>query len=82
MVTNWGIMAVRVQIDQFKPREVTLERIESMKTCFSTYMLIQSYLDQSTMLSFRHSMVTNWGIMAVRVQIDQFKLREFNLEDT
>ena len=30
------------------------------------------------MRSFRHSMATNWSIMAPRAQMEQAKLKEFN----
>ena len=37
-------------------------------------------IDQSTVWSFLHPVVTYWSIMAVRVQIDQTKQRKLNRE--
>ena len=32
------------------------------------------------MWSFLHSMATNWSIIAVKAQMEQVKLKEFNLK--
>ena len=38
-------------------------------------------IDQSTIWTFRHSMVTNWSIIATRAQMEQVRPKEFSLKN-
>ena len=44
--TSWRIMAVRAQMDQVKFQEFILEYLEPMTNSSTTYMLIQSAIEQ------------------------------------
>ena len=51
---------------------------------FQSYWFItgvRTFIGESTMWTFWHSMATNWSIMVARTQMEQVKREEFNLKD-
>ena len=50
MATNWSIMAARAQMEQIKLEKLNLKVMKSTEDQSNTYVLIQSFIKQLTLL--------------------------------
>ena len=50
MATNWSIMAARAQLEQVKLEEFNLKSMKSTEDQSTTYILIQSFMKQLTLI--------------------------------